>query len=76
MNYKCELVRAFATETELSSGHFQNPLLAVSFHPSGYYLAAGFIDKLRIFHVLHDRLKVYKELPIKNANNMRFSTGG
>lgn len=34
-----------------------NPLCSVGFHPSGYYLAAGFIDKLRIYHVLHSALK-------------------
>jgi hypothetical protein len=26
--------------------------LRPAFHPSGYYIAAGFIDKLRIFHVM------------------------
>jgi hypothetical protein len=41
--------------------------VSVAFHPSGYYLAAGFIDKLRIFHILHSELRVYRELPIKNA---------
>jgi hypothetical protein len=61
MSLRCELVRAFATETEIQSGVLQNPLLSVSFHPTGYYLAAGFIDKMRVFHLLHDRLKVFHE---------------
>jgi cilia- and flagella-associated protein 57 len=61
-NYKCELTRAFATEEEIQNGVIQGSLLSVAFHPSGYYLAAGFIDKFRIFHILHDRLKVYKEI--------------
>ena len=39
----------------------KSPLLSVAFHPSGYYLAAGFRDKFRIFHVLRDELKSYKE---------------
>lgn len=30
------------------------PLLTLAFHPSGYYLAVGCVDKLRFFHVLNN----------------------
>lgn len=51
-------------------------LFSVAFHPSGYYLAAGFYDKLRVFHVLHGELRVYKELVVKNCTQIKFSNGG
>ena len=54
----------------------KSPLLSIAFHPTGYYLAAGFVDKLRVYHVLQDELKAYKELNIKNCTIMKFSTGG
>jgi len=54
----------------------KSPLLSIAFHPTGYYLAAGFIDKLRVYHVMQDELKPYKELGIKNCTVMKFSAGG
>lgn len=42
----CELLRQFTEE-----------ILAVGMHPSGYLLAVGFQDKLRLFAVLMDTLK-------------------
>ncbi len=63
--------------TSASSGDNSNKLLlSVAFHPSGYYLAAGFIDKLRIFHVLNDSLRLFRELPVKNCTILKFSNGG
>jgi cilia- and flagella-associated protein 57 len=51
-------------------------LLSVAIHPSGYYLAAGFIDKLRFFHIMNSELRIYKEQTLKNCSQMRFSNGG
>lgn len=53
-----------------------SPLCSVGFHPSGYYIAAGFLDKLRIFHVLHSELKPYKEMAVKSCTQVKFSNGG
>ena len=58
MNFKCELARKFYVGEESNSGEVNNPLLSMAFHPSGYYMAAGFTDKLRFFHVLANELKV------------------
>ena len=52
------------------------PLISIAIHPSGYYLAAGFIDKLRIFHILHSELRQYREISLKAVTNLRFSAGG
>ncbi len=52
------------------------PLISVALHPSGYYLAASYIDKIRMYHILHDDLKIYKNVDIKSCQKMKFSTGG
>lgn len=52
------------------------PLITLAFHPSGYYLAVGCIDKLRLFHVLNSELRPYRELGVKNAHIVKFSRGG
>ena len=45
-------------------------------HPSGYYMAASFIDKIRINHILNDEFKHYKNIDIRYCKLMKFSTGG
>ena len=45
-------------------------------HPSGYYMAAGFIDRVRVMHVLDDELREYRNLEHRNCHKMKFSTGG
>eukprot|EP00743_Colponemidia_sp_Colp-15_P006147 GILK01006607.1.p1 GENE.GILK01006607.1~~GILK01006607.1.p1 ORF type:complete len:1413 (-),score=360.36 GILK01006607.1:147-4334(-) len=62
----CELARKFVGDAPLS----------VAFHPSGYYLVVGFVDKLRVFHILHEELRLYREVGIKNARDIKFSNGG
>ena len=39
-------------------------------------MAAGFIDKVRIIHILHDKLRDFRTLDIKNCTKMKFSNGG
>ena len=52
------------------------PVLSIAMHPSGYYMAAGFIDKVRIMHVLDDELREFRPLDHRNVHKMKFSTGG
>jgi len=73
-NFKCELASVFSV-LEDQKGDI-NPVLSLAFHPSGYYLAAGFIDKLRIFHVCAEELRLYRSLNVKNVTCLRFSNGG
>ncbi|MFO0131725.1 MAG: hypothetical protein ACK52J_04345 [bacterium] len=42
----------------------------------GYYVAVGFIDKFRIYHLTHKELRLYKEINLKNCCQLRFSNGG
>lgn len=39
-------------------------------------MAAGFIDRVRIIHILHDELRDFRQLDIKNCQRMKFSNGG
>lgn len=39
-------------------------------------MAAGFIDRVRIMHVLHDELRDFRTLEHKNAYKLKFSNGG
>ena len=73
MNPKCELGSRFYVKEE---GVELNPLLSVAFHPSGYYLAVGFVDKLRMYHVLSEDIRKYKEIAQKSCTNLKFSNGG
>lgn len=52
------------------------PLITLTFHPSGYYLAVACVDKLRFFHVLNNELRPYRELGVKSASIIKFSRGG
>lgn len=52
------------------------PLVAAAIHPSGYQLAISFIDKIWIHHILHDELRQFKSLDVKNATLIRYSRGG
>lgn len=77
MNFKCELARKFFVGEENSNQEVNyNPLICVAFHPFGYYIAAGFVDKIRYFHLLHDQLRTYKEIVLKNCSLLKFSNGG
>ena len=77
---KCELAKKLYVvdkdAMDFVGESMSKPLLSVAFHPSGYYLAIGFIDKVRIFHVLYDELRFYKEINVRNATLLKFSNGG
>ena len=74
--FKCEVAKKLSMEKETTGDVVNRPILSVAFHPSGYYLAIGFEDKVRIYHVLFEDLKFFRELNIKNATSLRFSNGG
>ena len=61
----CEQVKAFPDEP-----------LSVSLHPSGNHVLVGFSDKLRLFNVLMDDVRVTADLPVKACKECKFSNGG
>lgn len=74
--HSCELAREYYVLEDMAIREAAKPLISVAIHPSGYYIAASFIDKIRIYHILHDELRHYKNIEIKNCHKMKFSKGG
>jgi cilia- and flagella-associated protein 57 len=75
--FRCEVAKKLRNDKDsMGTESINRPLVSVAFHPSGYYLAVGFEDKVRIFHVLFEDLRFFRELNIKNSTCMRFSNGG
>lgn len=62
---RCDTFKKFTLENLETTDN--NPLLCVSIHPNGYYLACGFVDKVRIYHLAHNDLRTYREIGLKNC---------
>lgn len=73
-SYGCKLLRMFYFR--IKEGENNKPLITLSFHPCGYYLAVGCKDKLRFFYVLSNELRPYREIAVKGAHIVKFSHGG
>ena len=71
---KCELARKFYVGED-NQGNI-HPLQFVAFHPTGFYMAVSFINKLRFYHVLQVKLRLYREVDLKKCTYMSFSVGG
>jgi WD40 repeat protein len=54
----------------------ESPINYIAFHPSGYYLAAAFVDRINFFYVANNSLKPYRHIMIKGCFLIRFSRGG
>jgi cilia- and flagella-associated protein 57 len=74
-NFSCKLLRMFYFKVR-EEFDCDRPLITLAFHPSGYYLAVGCVDKLRFFHVLNAELRPYRELGVRSAHIVKFSRGG
>ncbi|CAL8468481.1 g8021 [Coccomyxa elongata] len=61
--------------SELVKQFMEEPF-SIALHPGGYSMLVGFPDKLRLFTILMDDLKLTKELPVKGCTECRFSNGG
>jgi WD40 repeat protein len=55
---------------------FNEEAYSVAFHPSGFHLIIGFSDKLRLMNLLMEDMRMYKDIPIKQCRECRFSNGG
>lgn len=74
-NFRCELAVMFTVREDFKGE--LSPLLSIAFHPSGYYLAVGFIDRLEIFHVCSEELRSYRIITqVKSVNCVKFSRAG
>eukprot|EP00400_MALV-I_sp_L67-5_P001165 gene1165-930_t len=63
---QCELARVFLGDEPITVG----------LHPLGYYLAIGFADKFRVFHILMNELQLFREFSIRGVRVLKFSHGG
>ncbi|KAI4835933.1 WD repeat-containing protein 65 [Plasmodium brasilianum] len=66
----------YKKKEEVMSNSFNNEPLHLSIHCSGHLLLVAFTDKLRVFHILYNKLKVKKEFFLKNCSCCKFSNGG
>ena len=73
---QCELAREYFVLEDSAVRAQAKPLITVAMHPSGYQLAASFIDKIQIHHILHDELRLIKSIDLRNASLIRYSKGG
>jgi WD40 repeat protein len=64
---RCELVHEFRSD---------DVPLALSIHYSGFQVLISFKDRVRLFNILQNKLKQFREVPIKNCKEVRFSNGG
>jgi len=77
LHVKCDLASKFQFRGKEEEGY----LNTVAFHPSGYYLAIAFSERLRLFHLMHRELRLFKELNVEGnwlieAQKVIFSNGG
>jgi WD40 repeat protein len=73
---ECELSKSYVSLQKEFASSNQTYLQSIALHPSGFYLAIGFIDKVKIYHLMQSEIRMYKSLDIKNCHTMKFSNGG
>jgi hypothetical protein len=60
----------------LNTFHSNPPLSSFyPFHCTGFQVLVGFKDRVRLYHVLLDRFKEYKEATLKNCRALKYSNG-
>jgi WD40 repeat protein len=66
----------YITKTlEICEVYLDEPM-SVAFHPSGFHIVVGFVDRVRMMNVFSRNIKSYKEIPIKGCREIKFSHGG
>jgi len=55
---------------------FLDEPMSLAFHPSGYHLVVGFIDRVRIMNVYSHNIRAFSEINIKACKEIKFSNGG
>lgn len=49
--------------------------VAVAMHASGYQTLVSFKDRVRMYNIVMDKLKYYKETIVKSCKDLKFSNG-
>jgi WD40 repeat protein len=63
---KCELVHKFGTEDPLG----------VAMHPSGFQIIISFKEKVKLYNIYLDKLKLFQENVTKSLKELKFSNSG
>lgn len=66
----------YMTMTQEASKEFAEEIFSISFHPTGLFLLAGFIDKVRIFSIVMDDIREIRDFHIRGCKKCVFSNGG
>lgn len=62
---RCDLVHFFR----------QDEPITVACHPAGFQVVISFKDRVRMYNVLNDKLKMCRETVLKNTKVLKFSHG-
>lgn len=72
----CELNKGYhSLQNEFKNSNVTY-LQSIALHPSGFYLAIAFIDKVKIYHLLDNDIREYRVLEAKGQHLIKFSNGG
>ena len=67
LRWHCELSQEFTVNDDPT---------CISLHPSGTQVVVGLRERIRMYNVMIDELKLFRELPIKGCRGLEFSNGG
>lgn len=70
---QCELEREYV---KFQKEHNNEYLQAIALHPSGFYMAIGFKDKVKVFHLMQQDIRLFVTLDIARVHLIKFSNGG
>ena len=73
---KCVLTKSFVITDSSTNKITQEPLTCAALHPSGYYLAVGLQDQIKVLHLMHDDLRPFHVFDLKKTKKLKFSSGG
>lgn len=66
----------FLTMSQEAAREFAEDIYCVSIHPTGLFVLAGCVDKIRMYTVLLNDIRELKEWPIRMCKELKFSNGG
>lgn len=56
---QCELEISYADRQKQFAGTDNTYLQSIAIHPSGFYMAIGFMDKVKIYHLIQSDLREF-----------------
>lgn len=56
--------------------HCAEEPMALALHPNGFQLAVTCKERIRLYHILQESLRLVRELPLKSCRAVRYSNGG